>query len=87
MESEKCNRLVNIIKTKQTHRYREQTSGYQWQWGVGWMGGAGRMTIQGWGCGRYKVSGVRQAQGYIEQHGEDSQYFGITVKGKQPLIL
>ena len=30
MESKKYNKLVNIIKTKQTHRYREQTSGYQW---------------------------------------------------------
>ena len=24
------NKLVNITKKKQTHRYREQTSGYQW---------------------------------------------------------
>ena len=29
MESEKYNKLVNITK-KQTHRYREQTSGYLW---------------------------------------------------------
>ena len=29
MESKKYEKLVNIIK-KQTHRYREQTSGYQW---------------------------------------------------------
>ena len=27
--SEKYNKLVNIINKKQTHRYREQTSGYQ----------------------------------------------------------
>ena len=26
----KINKLVNITKKKQTHRYREQTSGYQW---------------------------------------------------------
>ena len=26
----KCNKLVSITKKKQTHRYREQTSGYQW---------------------------------------------------------
>ena len=24
------NKLVNITKKKETHRYREQTSGYQW---------------------------------------------------------
>ena len=24
------NKLVNITKMKQTHRYREQTSGYKW---------------------------------------------------------
>ena len=29
MESKKYNKLVNITK-KQTHRYREQCSGYQW---------------------------------------------------------
>ena len=34
-ESKKCNILVNIIKKKQTHRYREQTSGYQWGEGRG----------------------------------------------------
>ena len=40
--SEKYNKLVNITKKKQTHRYREQTSGYQW-WGKGqyWGGGVG----------------------------------------------
>ena len=30
MESKKYNKLVNITKKKQTHRYREQTSGYPW---------------------------------------------------------
>ena len=29
-ESKKYNKLVNITKKKLTHRYREQTSGYQW---------------------------------------------------------
>ena len=29
MESKKYNKLENITKKKQTHRYREQTSGYQ----------------------------------------------------------
>ena len=30
VESKKYNKLVNITKQKQTHSYREQTSGYQW---------------------------------------------------------
>ena len=28
--SKKYNKLVNITKKKQTHRYREQASGHQW---------------------------------------------------------
>ena len=35
MESKKHNKLVNITQKKQTHRYREQTSGYQWGEGSG----------------------------------------------------
>ena len=31
----KYNELVTIIKKKQTHRSREQTSGYQWGEGKG----------------------------------------------------
>ena len=27
----KFNRLVNVPKKKQTHKYREQASGYQWK--------------------------------------------------------
>ena len=34
-EFKKYNKLVNITKKKQTHRYREQTSGYQWGEGKG----------------------------------------------------
>ena len=30
VESKKYNKLVNITKKKQTHRYRKQTRGYQW---------------------------------------------------------
>ena len=30
VESTDDNKLVNITEKKQTHRYREQTSGYQW---------------------------------------------------------
>ena len=36
---------MNITKKKQTHRYREQTSGYQW----------GEL----WGEGQYRGSGLR----------------------------
>ena len=43
-ESKKCENseciLVNITKKKQTHKYTEQTSGYQW-------GEKGRGRIQG----------------------------------------
>ena len=45
MESKKYNKLVNIAKKKQTHKYREQTSGYQW--------GEGR------GEGQYRDRGIR----------------------------
>ena len=31
LESKEQNKLVTITKRKQTHRYREQTSGYQWK--------------------------------------------------------
>ena len=30
VESKKYNKLVNRIEKKQTHRYREGTSGYPW---------------------------------------------------------
>ena len=35
VESKKYNKLVNKTKKKQTHRYRERTSGYQWGEGRG----------------------------------------------------
>ena len=35
MEYKEYNKLVNITKKKQIHRYREQTSGYQWGEGRG----------------------------------------------------
>ena len=47
MESKNYNKRVSITK-KKTHRYREQTSGYQW--------GGGRGNMQG---GRHKLLGVR----------------------------
>ena len=39
VKSKKYNKLVNITKKKQAHRYREQTSGYQCREGTG--GGEG----------------------------------------------
>ena len=50
MESKKYNKLVNITKKKQTHRYREQTSGFQ-------FGGGG--TICGWRSGIYRLKDAR----------------------------
>ena len=50
MDSKKYNKLVNIRK-KQTHRYREQTSGYQWGRGRGIIG-VGEWEVQTIG---YKV--------------------------------
>ena len=35
MKSKTYNKLVNVTKKQQTHRYREQTSGYQWGEGIG----------------------------------------------------
>ena len=45
-ESKKYNKLVNITKKKHTHRYREQTTGYQ-------LGRGG--TIEGLGNGWHKL--------------------------------
>ena len=41
-------KLVNITKKKQTHRYREQTSGYQWRQGRG--RGNRRVDLKGANC-------------------------------------
>ena len=69
VESKKHNKLVNITE-KQTHTYEEQTGGFWWR-------GPGR-GIQGKGTERYRLLGVRWAQGCTAQHGEYSQYFVIT---------
>ena len=42
VESKKYNKLMNITKKKQTHRYREQTSSYQER-------GKGGGAMKGWG--------------------------------------
>ena len=39
-------------------------------------GGRGNLGV---GSGRDKLLGVGQAQGCVVQHGEDSQYFVVTV--------
>ena len=41
VESQKYNKLMNITKKKETHRYRDQPSGYQW--GEGRQGSIGRL--------------------------------------------
>ena len=43
--------LVNITKNKQIHRYREQTSGYQWE--------------EGRGEGQYRERGLRGIKYYV----------------------
>ena len=62
---------MNITKNRQTHRYREQTSGYQWGEG-GWEG-------------KYKGRELKllciSYKGYTVQHREYIQYFIITING------
>ena len=50
MKSKKYNKLVNKTKKKQTHRYREQTSGYHW--------GEGREEGQDRGGGKNSYYGI-----------------------------
>ena len=66
---------MSIIKQKQTHRYREQTSGYQGERGKGGKIGAETYKVQ---TTMYKIN---KLQGYIAQHREYSQYFIITLNG------
>ena len=57
---------MNISNPKQTHKYREQTSDYQW--GEGQERGE-----QENGINRYKLLGkINQTKGYIVQHREYS---------------
>ena len=53
---------MSIIKQKQTHRYREQTSGYQGERGKGGKIGAETYKVQ---TTMYKIN---KLQGYIIQH-------------------
>ena len=45
MESKKYNKLVNITKKRETHRYREQTNGCQCGGGGGGNTGVGKWEI------------------------------------------
>ena len=51
VESKKQNKWTNITKQKLTHRYREQTGGYQW--------GKGR------GGGQDRAKGFRDTNYYV----------------------
>ena len=73
MESKKFNKQLNTIQVKQTHRYREQTRGYQWE---------GEGTASAWGRARYKLSEGEVGSRMYVQHEEYSQLFVITVYGK-----
>ena len=74
MESKKINKLLNITKQKQTHKYREQT-------GVasGERGRKGQYTGRGLRGRSYNV--YSNLQGYIVQHEDYSEYFMITLNG------
>ena len=79
MESRKYNKLVNITEKKQTHRYREQNSGYQW-------GEGGEGENRGGRGNRYKLLGIKIGHKdtmYIT--GNKNQYFIVTVNGVESL--
>ena len=65
--------IVNITKRKQAHRQNKLvvTRGER----------MGEAILRG-ESGKYKLLGIRQAQGSFVQRGEYSQYFVITVNGK-----
>ena len=76
---ESNNKLINITKRKQTHRYREQTRGYQWG------EGSGRCHI---GIEvQDTVDKIDKLQSYIIQHREQNQYFMVTRNGVYPLKI
>ena len=65
--------IVNITKRKEAHRQNKLvvTRGER----------MGEAILRG-ESGKYKLLGIRQAQGCFVQRGEYSQYFVITVNGK-----
>ena len=64
----KYKELVNITKKQQTHRDREQTSGYQWR-------------DREWGSGKEQTIWYKIGSGCIVQHREYSQYFAGAING------
>ena len=72
---------MSITKKMQTHRYREQTSGYQ----LGERGGEGQYRE---GIKRFKLMyNISKLQGYIVQHRVYSQYFIMTINRILPLKI
>ena len=63
-----------MTKKKQTHRYREQTRGYQW-------GQERGRDNRGRGLRGTNYYVWNNIQGYIVQHGDYSQYFIMTING------
>ena len=72
---------MNVTKKKQTHRYREQTSGYQWEEGRVGKNNDGELRDKD------TMHEIKKLQIYILLHGECSQYYIITVSGVKPLKL
>ena len=67
---------TNKTKQKQTPRYTEQTSGYQW--GEGSRKGQDRG--RGLRCTNYYFK-INKVQGYIVQRKEYSHYFIVPLNG------
>ena len=74
MESKKHNKLVNITKNTQTHKFREQTSEKIGREKRGTI--ISRVGNQEVKTTMYKIN---KLQGYIVQHREYIHYFIITV--------
>ena len=73
MESKNQNKLKNIRKQKETHRYREQS--------VVTRGERGRKRKIGEQEVRTVTCKVREPRGHTAQHSEHSQHFTAILKG------
>ena len=71
---------VTITEKKQSHRYKEQASGYR-----GDRAGGGATDRQG--SKRHKLLGMHKLPGYLVQHEEYSKYFVVTIYGVKPLQI
>ena len=73
MESKKYNKLVNITKKKQKHRYGEQTSGYQWS-------GRGNIKVR---SGRYEAQGhiVTRGRRRRKPSGDEGRFHCLGLSG------